>query len=319
MMIKIGDKVKFLNEPISGVVIGFVNAEMAKVAIEDGFEIPVRVRELISLEADEKKEPEKSDASQEKLAASKIINARDEQIKMVAVATDSIPHKKFDIFLVNASNCLLHGLYSNSANSLPLDFSIKAGAYQFLSSLEKEEMGENCNIYLQALLIDKLGGKIYKPVEMHLPLAYKTISQFNLYKTESSSGLKGMVFSIMDLNKLPKVPLGNDHTSLQEEKISGRWLKNQHTIEIDLHIEALLEDFSAMDPQQIINYQLSECKRSIEWGMNNGAKKLIVIHGVGNGVLREKVRAVLKQYPDLSYSEASILKYGSGATEVLFN
>ena len=39
-MIKVGDKVKFLNDVGGGTVTGFLNKNMVNVENEDGFEIP---------------------------------------------------------------------------------------------------------------------------------------------------------------------------------------------------------------------------------------------------------------------------------------
>ncbi|MDD3743902.1 MAG: DUF2027 domain-containing protein [Lentimicrobiaceae bacterium] len=50
MELKPGDKVRFLNEKAEGVVTRILNNVMVNVAIEDGFEVPVMVNELVKID-----------------------------------------------------------------------------------------------------------------------------------------------------------------------------------------------------------------------------------------------------------------------------
>ncbi len=50
---KIGDKVRFLSEVGGGVVSGFKDKNTALVEDEDGFEVPVLIRECVVIEADD--------------------------------------------------------------------------------------------------------------------------------------------------------------------------------------------------------------------------------------------------------------------------
>ena len=54
----------------------------------------------------------------------------------------------------------------------------------------------------------------------------------------------------------------------------------------------------------------------MEAAIRDGKKKLIVIHGVGEGVLREEVRKMLQFYENVRFHDADMRKYGVGATEV---
>ena len=58
-MIKIGDKVKFLNDVGGGVVTGFAGKNMVYVENYEGFEIPYPVSQLVNVEAPEMNKAEK--------------------------------------------------------------------------------------------------------------------------------------------------------------------------------------------------------------------------------------------------------------------
>lgn len=50
MELKVGDKVRFLNELGGGIITGLISTSMVQVAIEEGFEVPVMVTDLIKIE-----------------------------------------------------------------------------------------------------------------------------------------------------------------------------------------------------------------------------------------------------------------------------
>jgi len=50
---KIGDKVRFLNEVGGGTVMGFIGKDQVKVEDEDGFDVPVLIRECVVIETNE--------------------------------------------------------------------------------------------------------------------------------------------------------------------------------------------------------------------------------------------------------------------------
>ncbi len=91
---------------------------------------------------------------------------------------------------------------------------------------------------------------------------------------------------------------------------------NKNELEIDLHIEELLDDYSGMNNGQIIQVQLNHLQKAINKAIANRYKKLIVIHGIGNGRLKQEVRSVLS-LQNLQYFDGKYSQYGYGATEVI--
>ncbi len=93
-------------------------------------------------------------------------------------------------------------------------------------------------------------------------------------------------------------------------------LIDEKTAEVDMHIWKLIEDYSKMTNSEMINIQLDYLKRCMESAFENRLAKVVLIHGVGNGTLRGEVRKILGEYPNVEYMDASMQKYGVGATEV---
>lgn len=87
--------------------------------------------------------------------------------------------------------------------------------------------------------------------------------------------------------------------------------------EVDLHLHELVEDETRLSQGERLSYQLAYFERSLEAAIRDGKRKLIVIHGVGEGVLREEVRKMLQFYDGVRFHDADMGRYGAGATEVL--
>ncbi len=85
---------------------------------------------------------------------------------------------------------------------------------------------------------------------------------------------------------------------------------------IDLHAEKLNEHSFSMSNQQKLSLQLDHFQESLERAINGHITKIVFIHGVGNGVLRQSIRDILKRYEGIEFSDGSYQKYGAGATEV---
>ncbi|MGY6649992.1 Smr/MutS family protein [Wenyingzhuangia sp. IMCC45574] len=88
-------------------------------------------------------------------------------------------------------------------------------------------------------------------------------------------------------------------------------------MEVDLHIEKLVKSISGMQNADILNKQLDTAKHKVEFAIKNRIPKIVFIHGVGEGVLREELYRMFNRY-SLRYEDASYQKYGLGATEVSF-
>jgi len=88
--------------------------------------------------------------------------------------------------------------------------------------------------------------------------------------------------------------------------------------EVDLHIDKLTDNFSGLSNGEIIDIQLSKFNIALEGAIRNNVKKIVFIHGVGNGKLKYEILKTLgSKYPKLRYQDASFKEYGFGATMVM--
>jgi hypothetical protein len=89
--------------------------------------------------------------------------------------------------------------------------------------------------------------------------------------------------------------------------------------EIDLHIEQLVDNMRGLSNADIIRIQLETLERYLQLAMVHRQERMIIIHGLGKGKLREEVHHILKQTPGVArYKNEWSGRYGFGATEVFF-
>lgn len=86
---------------------------------------------------------------------------------------------------------------------------------------------------------------------------------------------------------------------------------------LDLHIENLIDSHNGMSNSAILKIQMSHFKSFLNKSIDKKQRKIVVIHGVGEGVLRHEIRKELDIYhPYFEYYDASYDDFGYGATEI---
>ena len=86
--------------------------------------------------------------------------------------------------------------------------------------------------------------------------------------------------------------------------------------EFDLHVEKLVKNYKAMSNYDILTLQVETAKRHIEFAIKNKIPKIVFIHGVGNGRLKQELINRLKHIKGITYHDASHKEYGFGATQI---
>ncbi|WP_111684243.1 Smr/MutS family protein [Winogradskyella tangerina] len=94
--------------------------------------------------------------------------------------------------------------------------------------------------------------------------------------------------------------------------------KERHTpkFEVDLHIHHLTDSTKGMTNFDMLNLQLDTARRQLEFAIKKRIPKMVFIHGVGEGVLRQELETLLGRYNNVQFYDADYKTYGLGATEV---
>ena len=87
-------------------------------------------------------------------------------------------------------------------------------------------------------------------------------------------------------------------------------------IEIDLHFGNLVLFPKNYTSDERLQIQLNAARNGVDKARRTGIKKVILIHGVGQGILKEQLHSMLETMDRLNFFDASFAEYGKGATEV---
>ena len=88
-------------------------------------------------------------------------------------------------------------------------------------------------------------------------------------------------------------------------------------MEVDLHIHELVDSERGLSNGEIVEIQMEHFERMMRVAEEKKVSRVIFIHGVGQGVLRNEIRQSLEMYyPEASFHDADHREYGYGATEV---
>lgn len=107
---------------------------------------------------------------------------------------------------------------------------------------------------------------------------------------------------------LPKAPQGLPAINFKGGKAS-----------FDLHLEELLPD-ARVHPAEALEIQLNYARTVIQKAIQLRVRQLVFIHGVGQGVLRDELRKMLRDnFPNIEFFDGDYQKFGPGATEVIIH
>ena len=120
----------------------------------------------------------------------------------------------------------------------------------------------------------------------------------------------------------------NDHLAERIERDKGRGasvanggrahvpVEDPSVVEVDLHLHKLVEDESRLSDDEKLSFQLACVERRLNAAIRERKRRVIVILGLGEGVLREEVRKALQFYEGVRFDDADPRRYGYGATAI---
>ncbi|MDC3252898.1 Smr/MutS family protein [Crocinitomicaceae bacterium] len=102
---------------------------------------------------------------------------------------------------------------------------------------------------------------------------------------------------------------------VNKERLTGS-RKPIEVWELDLHIEELTSSHDGWSNADILKKQLRELATFYKKARAHRIRKVVIIHGVGMGVLRDEVRIFLDGKSNVEVYDADFRTYGKGATTV---
>lgn len=112
-----------------------------------------------------------------------------------------------------------------------------------------------------------------------------------------------------------QIRAGEEKATKKSQPGGKRKERNAPKMEVDLHIHQLVPSTRGLSKHDILNLQLDTAKRQLEFAIEKKIPRVVFVHGVGEGILREELKYLFGRYR-VDYYDADYQKYGLGATEV---
>jgi hypothetical protein len=117
---------------------------------------------------------------------------------------------------------------------------------------------------------------------------------------------------------LPVEPRSDKPTKTENTPLINRFLTPSGDAEVDLHLHHLVPDRFDMTPLEALRCQTGYFQRVLESAILQRVPRLIVVHGVGNGVLKAEVARLAEEIGCVHIYDAPMKQYGVGATVIEF-
>jgi hypothetical protein len=239
----------------------------------------------------------------------------------------------YEVFLINDSNYFLFFNYMNRQNnawSSRFAELIEPNTRLFIEEFTKEQLNELERICIQLVAFKK--DKTFSLKNTYsVELRIDGVKFYKLHSFRENDFFEddALIYPVV-VNDIPERELLISASDLQEamtqktkadvsyrQPVQVKKEKIAPIIEVDLHINQLLDSTNGMNNTDMITVQLEKFRKTMEENKNKKGQKIVFIHGKGEGVLRNAILSDLKlKYKNFSVQDASFKEYGFGATMV---
>ena len=353
---KIGDKVNFLSSKGGGKVTKIIDSRMVMVEVEDGFEIPTLISDLVldyrSMPAPSKQQ-EKVDKTQKEVQGQELLKqqqadeARKGGLRRFAKEAEKegiylafVPHEQqwlltgsMDVVLVNHTPYeMLYTFTIKEADKfVNIDFG-QIDKYEkiVVESISRDDLEYWLNGVVQAILTAETSDCVLLP--LNAPFSLR-VGRFMKEGSYLPSGILGEKAVMICLSELVALKHGDgDFTRIMKEGVGTQapaktLVKQEAPIDkhrtapgeavVDLHIGELVDNILGMSSHDMFKIQTDYFKKMLDSAIAADYNKVTFIHGVGNGVLKNAIIEALEDYHNTENRMASIAKFGVGAIDVM--
>lgn len=242
----------------------------------------------------------------------------------------------FETYLVNDSNYFLYFTYLSRADDAEGWTTRYAGIVEpnmqiFLEELSREQAGR-----LDRVAFQYVAFKRDKEFQLKAPVAVEsrmdTTKFFKLHCFRENPYFDEPVIALdIVKNDIPQRAKTFDSSRLEDamkqkreadrrpaaRPVQKKQPKTDGPLVVDLHITELIDNTHGMSNADILNYQVDTFRKVMDENLNNRGKKIVFIHGKGEGILRQALMKELNyRYKGHDVQDASFREYGYGATQV---
>lgn len=255
-------------------------------------------------------------------------------LAFVPVDIKKVTDTEFDTYLVNDSNYYLHYTYLSAENNswtVRAEGVLEPNTKEYIEEFTLREVNALSRVCIQMTAFKREKPfSLKQPVSVMLRIDLVKFYKLHVFQPNDFFEQPALLYTIIEDDK-PARSIDIDANSLKQEmyataddkerltQLSTRTPRKglEEAEVIDLHAEKLLDNTAGMSSADILNYQLDHFRRIMKEHRHEKGKKIIFIHGKGEGVLRHAIiHELVYRYRPCTYQDASFQEYGYGATQV---
>lgn len=348
----IGDRVRFLNAVGGGKVKGFQNKQIVIIEDEHGFDVPVLISECVAVREAGNEKMSQPEENPETIEAAKgstkptaeivdtdAIHETSEGEKitscLVFLPTDPKAFSKsnFECYFVNDSNYYLFVNYmsrENRAWKSRFNGIIEPNTKLFIEEFTTSQLNEIEKVCVQFIAFKHqkfYGFKSPASVELRIDTVkfykmhtfhendYFDENALVYYITKDDIPTREMLVSSQEMET---ALLEKQRIDKRPRKQPIKKVEKNLIIEVDLHINQLLDSTAGMSNHEMLEYQLQKFHEVMRKNLRKKNQKIVFIHGKGDGVLKNALLKEIKsKYKKCQHQDASFQEYGYGATMII--
>lgn len=248
----------------------------------------------------------------------------------------------FDASLINDSNYYLYFSLASrdddsSAWTCRYAGMVEPNTELWLGTFSRTDVARMDQINIQLLAFKKQKEYVMKqPHDINLKVDTTKFFKLHCFKHNTYFENPVLAFDIVrddkgaglteepDLTLLRKKELPKEPRKQERRTVSKPGPDRMHTgaskadpLVIDLHIDELVDTRAGMSAADMLNLQVDTFRRIMDENLRNYGRKIVFIHGKGEGVLRQALNKELThRYAGHDVQDASFREYGFGATQV---
>lgn len=246
----------------------------------------------------------------------------------------SLNNSRFEAYIINDSNYYIYFTYLTASGrswTTRCNGLLEPNSKMFMEEFGREELNDMERVCVQLLPFKENKPFALKPA-MTVERRIDTVKFYKLHLFGKNPFFDegALIYDIVvddkptkevfaDAEEIKKIILENKKGDApQKPQQHQKLAKGSDILEVDLHAEELLETTAGMNAFDILSYQLDVVRKTLDENLKFKNKKIVFIHGKGDGVLRSRIAQELrKKYPRCISQDASFQKYGFGATMVI--
>jgi hypothetical protein len=351
-MIQIGDKVRFLNSVGGGVVKAFQGKNMVLVEDDNGFDFPITASECVVVGSGDaslrdgrisagdlsakpaitSKSPPKVEAKPRVIEETPGGERLNVFIAYLPVDPKMLMQTAYEAYFINESNYWLYTTcLSRSNNSYTVRFHalVEPNTKIFMEEFPKDDLADMERICIQ-LIAFKQGKPFALKDALSVELRLDTVKFYKLHCFVDNEYFDepALIFPVIQADVAERalhVQAAELRDAMMRKKqddarqpqtvVAKRSNVEPPVVEIDLHINQLLDNTNGMSAADILNHQLKVFRETLKQYAGQKGRQIVFIHGKGEGVLRTAIEKELRtHYKSCTFQDASFQEYGFGAT-----